>query len=730
MNQVFTIYSVLFLTTTLVSFFVALLAWQRRTVKGAWELTWLMLATGIGAFSLIFEAAAPIATNKIFWAKLEYLGGVSTPVLYLIFVLRFTGKDKLLTLRNIILLFIVPAITVALALTNEKHNLIWSGFSSISEITNLMEYYHGLWFWIGYIAYSYLLLLFSAILVVSFIIRQSRSFRSQGLIVLIGGLFPWIVSFIYLTNNSPVKGLDLTPASITLSGALAAYAIFYFRFLDLVPVARETLVEILPDGILALDEQNRIQDINEAAKSYLGISNNFVIGIAVESAGASVKELLKSVTDLQSDDQVEILNNNEIKTFNIIKQVIKNQPGSRLVIIRDITDRLEVEQELIKAKEKAEESDKLKSAFLANMSHEIRTPMNGILGFTELLRSSDLNDEHRQEYLQIIKNNGERMLIIINDIIDISKIESGYIKVTRTAININEQIESISSLFMPEAKAKGIKLMVKKTLPKNEVIVKTDREKLDSILTNLVKNAIKFTPSGSIEFGYEKKDKCLEFFVKDTGIGVRREQKEIIFERFRQGSESLARNYEGTGLGLSISKAYVEMLDGKIWFESEFGKGSIFYFTIPYDTDTDLTNIIPQINSGRLKNSIMKNLDVLIAEDDKTSEILMTKLVTPYSKKIIKVKTGTQAVAVCRENQGLDLIMMDIKMPEMDGYEATRQIREFNKDIIIIAQTAFGLRGDREKALEAGCNDYISKPIDNNLLVPLLQKYFNSTNTD
>lgn len=584
MNQVSALYSVFFITTSLVSFFVAFLAFQRKSVNGAKELAWLMVATGTGAFWIIFETAATGMTEKIFWSKLEYSGGLATPVLYLIFVLRFTGKDKLLSARNILLLFLIPVFTYVLTLTNEEHNLIWSGFSPISGETNLMEYYHGVWFWIGYLAYSYLLLFISAIYLIGFIIHHSKPFRSQALVVFTGGLFPWIVSIIYLTNNSPVPGLDLTPFSITLSGSLAAYAILNFRFLDLVPVARETLVEILPDGILALDSLNRIQDINGTALSFLGISNKRIIGLPASSVEASSKLLLNSVIDQNPVAQIEIRESNEIKTYSIIKQAIKNQQGSRLVIIRDITKLKQTEKELIIAKEHAEESDQLKSAFLANMSHEIRTPLNGILGFTELLKMSDVTPEEQNAYLDIIKKGGDRMLNIINDIIDISRIESGQMKISVSKTNLNEQIESISSFFKPEAETKGISLTYKITLSSEDATINSDPDKIYAILSNLVKNAIKFTSSGSIEFGYEKKDNWLEFFVKDTGLGIRPEQRNFIFERFRQGSESLTRNYEGTGLGLSISRAYAEMLGGKIWFESEYGVGSIFYFNLPYDS--------------------------------------------------------------------------------------------------------------------------------------------------
>ena len=306
MNLVFTIYSFFFLVTALVSFFVALLAWRRRTVKGALELAWLMIAAGIGSFWIIFETAALTPTDKVLWSKLEYVGGIATPVLYLIFVLRFTGKDKLISVKNILLLFIIPLITLLLTITNEKHNLIWSGFSSISAETNLMEYFHGIGFWIGHIAYTYLMLLLSTILLFRFLMRRARAFRSQGWIVLIGGLFPWIVSGLYLSGFSPVAGLDLAPVSITLSGSLAAYAIFNIRLLDLVPVARETLVETLQDGILAIDAQNRIQDINKAAISFLGIRNKHIIGENAESAGATITQLLSAAINQEPVNQIEI----------------------------------------------------------------------------------------------------------------------------------------------------------------------------------------------------------------------------------------------------------------------------------------------------------------------------------------------------------------------------------------------------------------------------------------
>ncbi len=380
-------------------------------------------------------------------------------------------------------------------------------------------------------------------------------------------------------------------------------------------------------------------------------------------------------------------------------------------------------KELLKAKEQAEESDRLKSAFLANMSHEIRTPMNGILGFAELLKEPGLTGKEQQDYIRIIEKSGARMLNIINDIVDISKIEAGLMKLEIQESNVNEQIQDIYTFFKPEVEAKGMNLSFNTPLPTKEAILKTDREKVYAILTNLVKNAIKYSNTGTIEIGYNKRDSDLEFYVKDTGIGIPNDRQGAIFERFIQADIPDEWAQQGAGLGLSITKAYVEMLGGKIWVASQVGVGSTFYFTLPYNAvltnETVVQQIVPSDN-----NDLIRKLKILIAEDDKVSEMLIDKTLKTFGKEIIKARTGVEAIEACQKNPDIDLVMMDIRMPDMGGYDATRQIRKFNKEVVIIAQTAHGLYGDREKAIEAGCNDYIAKPINKAELLLLIQKYF------
>ncbi len=400
--------------------------------------------------------------------------------------------------------------------------------------------------------------------------------------------------------------------------------------------------------------------------------------------------------------------------------------GKSLLLLSfvDISDRKRAEEELIRAKEKAVESDRLKSAFLANMSHEIRTPMNGILGFADLLKEPGLSGDEQQRYITIIEKSGQRMLNIINDIIDISKIEAGLMTLKMAESNIVDLLEYIHTFFRPEAEAKGIRLSVSNKLTHREATFITDREKLYAILTNLVKNAIKYSDRGEIELGCSRKGGIVEMYVRDTGIGIPADRQQAIFERFIQADidDKMAR--QGAGLGLAISKAYAEMMGGGIRVESEPGKGSVFFLTLPFKTSADEqseTHLQARANTG---DDGLPELSVLIVDDDEVSLMLLEIELKKAAGKILKARTGPEAVEIVRNNPGTDLVLMDIRLPGMAGYEATRQIRQFNSHVVIIAQTAYGLAGDREKALEAGCNDYIAKPIIKKELQAMLRKHF------
>jgi hypothetical protein len=402
------------------------------------------------------------------------------------------------------------------------------------------------------------------------------------------------------------------------------------------------------------------------------------------------------------------------------------------VYVVDITRQKEVEQKLQKqneelqaAKEKAEESDRLKSAFLANMSHEIRTPMNGILGFVNLLDNPNLSQLEREKYQTVISQSSQRLLNTINDLIDISKIESGQVKISHSKTPVNEILKELYDFFKPEAETKGLTFHSFSTLKEGEDLIITDTTKLHSILTNLIKNAIKFTEKGDITFGCRRKEKAIEFFVRDTGIGIPQNRLQAVFNRFEQADMSTTRNYEGSGLGLSIAKAYVEMLGGTISVSSKEKQGTTFRFTLPYQTDDVSAQTTDSPEKTEIEN-VTKKPDILIAEDDEVSLFYLKTILTGRFNKLHTANTGKKAIEIIKNHPEIKLILMDIKMPVTNGLDATRTIRQFNKEVIIIAQTAFALAGDDQKILKAGCNGYITKPVNKNKLLSMIDKWVSS----
>lgn len=390
-----------------------------------------------------------------------------------------------------------------------------------------------------------------------------------------------------------------------------------------------------------------------------------------------------------------------------------------IAVREDITEKKRMIEELKDAKEKAEESDRLKTAFLQNISHEIRTPLNGILGFSELLIQEWTTPEDRLEYNEAIQKSGKRLIDIVSNILDISIIETGQVLLTPVRFNFNSIVLEIYNFYHSQALHKNLIMKYELGLENELAFATADSSRVYQVLNNLVNNAVKFTRTGEIEFGYKAEPGKVCFFVKDTGIGIPETEQEKIFSRFYQVEQSSARNYEGAGLGLAISAGLVKAMGGKLWLESNPGGGTIFYFTLPAQ---DLK--LPEVAEDNTKGITNQNENlILIAEDDETSYRLLLTAIKKFNLVTLRANNGQEAVEYVENNKNISLVLMDIKMPVMDGLEATSLIKKMRPDLPVIAQTAYAFNEDVEKAREAGCDDHISKPIIASKLDNLLKKY-------
>ena len=492
-------------------------------------------------------------------------------------------------------------------------------------------------------------------------------------------------------------------------------------------------VEQSPAVVVITDRDGNIEYVNPRFTYLTGYSRREVLGenpriLKSDKMSPEFYEDLWNVILAGKEWHGEFLNkkkNGELYWEDATIAPIKNEQEeiTHFVAVKeDVTEKKKLWDELTEAKERAEESDRLKSCFLANISHEIRTPMNGILGFSELLSEPLLSGKEKEKYIELIHESGKRMLTIINDIIDISKIEAGEMGLHPVETTVNEVLENIYEFFAPQAKEKGLSISYQCGLSASESVITTDKTRFSQILSNIVNNALKYTKEGGIDFGYRQTDEVLEFYVKDTGIGIPDDQQDKIFERFRQVSLDATREYEGAGLGLSLCKTFVKMLGGTIRVDSTLGKGSTFYFTLPYNSPS-----ADQTRPGKSdkKNDIIfqPGFTVLVVDDDSISRLLLKGVLAGRKANVLVAENGKEAVEKVENEPGIQVVLMDMKMPVMNGYEATKCIKQSQPDLPVIAQTAFVSPSEKEAAMVAGCDAVLPKPIDTGELLTMIQRF-------
>ncbi len=496
----------------------------------------------------------------------------------------------------------------------------------------------------------------------------------------------------------------------------------------------EKLFEESPEAIAFLDKDGVIQRINSTFTKLFDFKNSECVHKKLDEL--IVPEELRTEASIYSSNfkdgyskQIEAirLTKNKKKVFvSIIGTPIlvnENLIGY-YVIYRNISEQKTFEQQLYESKIKAEESDRLKTSFLTNLSHEIRTPLNAIIGFSTLLNTKEVSREDQKEYLRLLGNSGKLLLEIIDNIIDISKIESANLSVNKTNSNINTMLDELLIDFKEHkdnSKLNAIDLTLHKAIHDKELYILTDIKRLRQIFTNLLDNALKFTSKGKVEFGYKLNENEILCFVKDTGIGIKDDEVEFIFDRFRQADESTTRKYGGTGVGLALTKSLVELLGGKIWVESLTGQGAKFYFTIPYEVSKKKENTTLKNNQFKKKNWHDKT--ILVAEDVEANYKLLHSYLANTRATIKWAKNGLEALQIVENNPRIDLILMDINMPVMNGHEALQEIQSKGYTVPVIAQTAYATEDQHDEILNLGYSDYILKPITLGLLIQKISKF-------
>nr|NQU90388.1 PAS domain S-box protein [Bacteroidota bacterium] len=498
-----------------------------------------------------------------------------------------------------------------------------------------------------------------------------------------------------------------------------------------------TIFKHSPVGLFNFSEDGVIVDCNENFVQIIGSSREVLVGLNMldQLNDRKLKKALRDALNSGSgfyDGFYKSTTADKLTPVKVFFRVIRDQEGKfidGIGIVENVSEQKKYEEQIISAKEKAEESDKMKSAFMATMSHELRTPLNAVIGFSEMLES-ELPSDQIVELAQLIKKSGQHLHDIIENIFDITQIESGSIKTNLEKITVYDTLQTLKDFCENEkVKAKKEHIDIHIDIPENlkTLQITADPHKLYKILVHLLSNAIKFTRQGYVKYGistesHSGREVDLLFYIEDTGVGIAEDKLDIIFDTFRQADDSATREFEGTGLGLAITKKLVNYYGGTIWVKSKPGKGSTFYFELP--CLTPISKVLEIVNSQiSALNGNRGSSTILIAEDDDTNFQLFELLLRKENMRVIRANNGQEAVDIFRIEPDIDLVLMDINLPVMNGYEATKKIKEINPDISVLAVSAYTMAGDETKAREAGCNDYIAKPINNRLFSKTVMKY-------
>ncbi|MDP4090240.1 MAG: histidine kinase N-terminal 7TM domain-containing protein [Bacillota bacterium] len=728
-NILYFAYSVISIAITSM---MAYLFWKRRSTTGAPAISLVMLAAVEWSTCQLLSGLSSSLEMKIFFDNLTFPGVTAIPVLLFIFCIQYTRRDKLLKAMHYSLLSIIPILTLIAVFTSR-----WHRFFAVNARTepladtgiSLLVYDYGGWFWI-HSGYSFILILLGVIILLQRLVNLSGVYRKQALMILAAILIPLIGSLLYLLGLGPARDLDTTTFSFTFSGILLFIGMFKYKMLDLVPIAYEAVISAMEDAVIVLDTQNRIIDLNNSAEAVFSETRNNLIGQPLSLLFREEDSLCSDIiSSLKASGKFELHKGGIKRCYNMkISPILdKNKAAiGRFLLLNDITELEKAMEELRTAKTAAENASKAKSEFLATMSHEIRTPINGIIGMAELLEDAALSTQER-ENLSTLQYSADSLLNIINEILDYSKIEAGKMQVESVNFNLRELIYNMAKTFSYNKKLGAIRFtyQIEEAVPE---VISGDFVKLRQILVNLLSNAFKFTEEGRIEVSVglinnSDTEAFLGFTVSDTGIGIPEDKISGLFESFHQLDSSTTRKYGGTGLGLSIVKKLLVLMGGSIRVESKVDAGSSFTFRLPLIPVADTTSA--EIVKAAYTCSFDKNLRILVAEDSKVNQLVLLQFLKKKPWKTDVAQNGREALERYLKGS-YDIILMDIQMPELDGYEVAKAIRVLEastgRHIPIVALTANATEADRNMCLLSGMDDFLSKPIKSEILYECIQK--------
>jgi PAS domain S-box-containing protein len=685
---------------------VSAFVWQLRgTTAGARSLS--LFTLGLGWWSLtyaLFWAAAPDPI-PYFWLDVTVVGLVIVPTGLLVFVLQISNLRQWLSAPVLFALTIQPVATVVLLFTDPWHGLFYAGhhpaIRTIGPDSGPVP-------WVN-VYYSYALIFISVVILVVTFIRSASYYRRQIAVILAAIIIPWVVSMFFISGET-LKEVDATPFIFTVTAVLFAFSLWYYRLLDVTPIARDVVVENMNDGVLVLDAQNRITDINPAAHKLLGLAESEVVGKHAAEALAPWSQLVERYLNVTHDALEEITTGEgeAQRWYEMRLSRLQDRRGrivGRVVILRDITEQKRDKEELVVARNQALEASRAKSAFLASMSHEIRTPMNGIIGMTGLILDTGLSAEQR-EFAETIRSSGDSLLTIINDILDFSKIEAGKLDLENQPFDLRDCLESAADLLAFKATENKIELGCY-IEPNTPEAIMGDVTRLRQIIVNLLSNAVKFTKQGEIVLTVGVTQVLdlrylLHFSVRDTGIGIPPDKINRLFQSFSQVDDSTTRKYGGTGLGLVISKRLSELMGGRMWVESEEGVGSTFHFTLQ-------TQVASLPHAEKSAASLQLNgMRMLIVDDNETSRRILTLQAQSWKMIPVVFENPLEALEAIQRGEKYNIAILDMHMPEMDGVTLSNEIRACGSQLPLIMLTSLGWRALGETEHFAA---YLTKPV-------------------